>query len=188
MPKLTLKEFKDYLYSQSQEELVLELEKLYKLYPEIQNYFQALLLPSGSDEQFVKVAGLIDKEFHPKGMPKNPDLRKIKKAISDFAKPNPAPAELAKLFSRLAFGLMNFIEDFGALEGYYTSFYNAAKHFLLFVGKNNLQNEFEEDAQKLAKYEEDCGYGSDLPDIYRQNFTKPVRGYSNIFQIVDSRE
>lgn len=58
MPKLTLKEFKEYLYSQSQEELVLELEKIYKLYPEIQIHFQALLLPSGSDEQFTKVCDL----------------------------------------------------------------------------------------------------------------------------------
>ena len=85
MPKLTLKEFKEYLYSQSQEELVLELEKIYKLYPEIQTYFQALLLPSGSDEQFGKVADLIHKEFNPR-VPKNPDLRRIKKAISGFAK------------------------------------------------------------------------------------------------------
>ncbi len=36
-----------------------------------------------------------------------------------------------------------------------------------------LQNEFEEDARKLVEYEQD--YGSDLPDIYHQNFTKPLR-------------
>ena len=59
MPKLTLKEFKEYLYSQSQEELVLELEKIFKLYPEVQIYFQALLWPSGSVEQFAKVAELM---------------------------------------------------------------------------------------------------------------------------------
>ena len=173
MSKLTLKEFRGYLYSQSQEELVLELEKLYKLYPEIQNYFQACLLPSGGDEQFAKVVNLIDKEFHPKGMPKNPDLRKIKKAISDFAKLDPNPSQLAKLYSQLAFGLMNFIEEFAAEEGYYMPFYNAAKKFLLFVGNHNLQSEFEEDARKLVEYEQ--GYDSDLPDIYYQNFTKPIR-------------
>lgn len=173
MSKLTLKEFKEYLYSQSQEELVLELEKIYKLYPDIQNYFQALLLPSGSDEQFTKVTDFINKEFHPKGMPKNPDLRRIKKSISDFAKLNPSPAQLAKLYSQLAFSLMGFIEEFAAQEGYYMPFYNAAKNFLLFVSKHGLQNEFGEDAQKLVEYEQ--RYGSDLPDIYHQNFTKPIR-------------
>ena len=60
------------------------------------------------------------------------------------------------------------MEEFGAQEGYYLPFYNAAKKFLLFVGKNNLQNEFEKDAQKLVNYEED--YGSDLSDIYQKTF------------------
>jgi len=173
MPKLTLKEFKEYLHSQSQEELVLELEKLYKLYPEIQIYFQALLLPSGSDEQFAKTADIISKEFHFKGLPKNPDLRRIKKVIADFAKLQPSPVQLAKLYSKFAFELMDFIEQYAAEEGYYMPFYNAAKNFLLFVAKNNLQDEFEEDARKLVEYEQD--YGSDLPDIYFQNFTGPIR-------------
>ena len=173
MPKLTLKEFKDYLYSQSQEELVLELEKLFKLYPEIQNYFQALLFPSGCEEQFIKVVDIINKEFHPKGMPKNSDLRRIKKSISDFAKLNSSPTQLAKLYSKFAFSLMGFIEEFAAEEGYYMPFYNTTKNFLQFVGRHGLHNEFEEDAQKLVKYEQ--GYGSDLPDIYHQYFTKPIR-------------
>ena len=107
MPKLTLKEFKEYLRTQSQEELVLEMEKLYKLYPEIQIYFQALLLPSGSDEQFAKTADIISKEFHFKGLPKNPDLRRIKKVIADFAKLQPSPVQLAKLYSKFAFELMD---------------------------------------------------------------------------------
>ena len=166
MSNLTQKELKKYLLGRSQEELVLELLKLHKLYPEIQTYFQALLLPSGRDKQFDKVTGFINKEFHPDGVPKNPDLRKMKKAISDFAKLNPSPVQLGKLYSKLAFGLMNFIKEFGAEEGYYMPFYNATKKFMLFVGKNNLQNEFEKDAQKLVNYEKD--YGSDLPDIYQK--------------------
>lgn len=175
MPKLALKEFKEYLYSQSQAELVLELEKLYKLYPEIQNYFKVLLLPSSGDELFAKVADLINKEFRTSGMPKDPDLRKIKKIISDFAKLNPGPAQLGRLYFRLAFGLMNFMEEFGAQEAYYMPFYSATKNFLLFISKNNLQGEFKEDAKKLVEYERD--YGSDLPDIYRKNFIKPIRKF-----------
>src|SRR3989344_3221624 len=168
MPNLTQKEFKKYLQSQSKEELVFELIKLHRLYPEIQTYFQALLVPSGREEQFDKVAGFINKELHPDGVPKNPDLRKIKKAISDFTKLNPSPVQLGKLYSPLAFGLMNFIQEFGAAQGHYMPFYNATKKFMLFVGKNNLQNEFEKDAQKLVNYEKD--YGSDLPDIYQKTF------------------
>lgn len=68
---------------------------------------------------------------------------------------------------------MNFMEDFGAQEWYYMPFYNAAKNFLLFVSKHGLQSEFEEDARKLVEYEQE--YGSDLPDIYHQNFSKPIR-------------
>ena len=170
MPNLTLKEIKKYLLGQSKEELIFELIKLHKLYPEIQIYFQAILVPSGLDEQFNKIADLINKEFHPEGVPKNPDLRKIKKVISDFAKLNPDPVQLGKLYSQLAFGLMHFIQEYGAEEGYYMPFYHSAKKFLLFVGKNNLQNEFNEDAQKLVKYEED--YGSDLPDIYQKTFVR----------------
>jgi hypothetical protein len=169
MPKLTLKEFKDYLYNQSQEELVLELEKIYNLYPNVQDYFQALL--SGTEEQFLKVTIFIHKEFN-RPIPKNPDLKKIKKAISDFNKLGPSPANLAKLYLQLAIGLMSFIKDYGA-EDYYMPFYSAAKNFLLFVSKHNLQNEFGTDAQKIVEYEQD--YGSDLTDIYHQNFTKPIR-------------
>ena len=98
---------------------------------------------------------------------------KIKKSISDFAKLNSSSAQLAKLHFKFAFSLMGFIEEFAAEEGYYMPFYNATKKFLLFVSKHGLQNEFEEDAQKLVEYEQ--GYGSDLPDIYHQNFTKPIR-------------
>ena len=106
-------------------------------------------------------------------MPKNSDLRRIKKSISDFAKLNSSPTQLAKLYSKFAFSLMGFIEEFAAEEGYYMPFYNTTKNFLQFVGRHGLHNEFEEDAQKLVKYEQ--GYGSDLPDIYHQYFTKPIR-------------
>lgn len=173
MSKLTLKEFRKYLYSQSREELVLELEKIYKLYPEIQIYFQTLLLPSGGDEQFAKVADLIREEFDPKGRPKSPDLRGIKKAISGFTKFQPNPDQLGKLYSQLAFGLMNFMEEYGAQEWYYMPFYNTTKNFLLFVSRHCLQNKFEEDARKLVEYERN--YGSDLPDIYYQNFNKIIK-------------
>lgn len=179
MPTLTLKELRAYLQSQSQAELVLELEKLYKRYPEIQHYFHALLLPSGGDAQFAKVVSMIEKEFHPKGMPKNPDLRKIKKLISDFAKLDPSPAQLAHLYSQFAVGLMEFMESFGAQEWYYMPFYNAAKRFLLFVEKHNLHDAFAGTARELVEYEKE--YGSDMEDIYHKIF--PVERVSTIIDL-----
>jgi len=145
----------------------LELEKLYALYPRVRIHFEAILLPTGRDEQFFKAISVIDKEFNAR-IPHNPDLRKIKKTISDFAKLHPDLYQLGRLKAQYALSLMKFMEQYGAQEPYCMPFYNTAKAFFLFVGKNELQSAFLDDAKEIAQYERD--WGSDLWNVFESVF------------------
>jgi hypothetical protein len=174
LPQVKMTDLKTHLASKNQAELVKEILNLYKLFPNVKEYYAVNLVPDAEQqgilEQYKKI---IKNEFFPdRGMGK---LRYsvINKAISDFKKLSPTPLHIAELMvSGVEYGV-DFTNAYGDInEQFYvkmSAMFEAAANYVIQEG---LENTFQKRFWKMVHASSDIGWGfyEELMESYYSYF------------------
>lgn len=173
MSDIKITELKKFLANSSVEELRGELIELFKLFPEVKEYFAVKLKPETEKVLLVKYRKIIKNEFFPdRGFGK---LRfsAMKKALEDFQKLSNNPESIAELMiSHVEFGV-EFTNDYGDIdEKFYNNIARMYGKFLTFIFKENLEHIFKDRAEKIMKDGDGIGWGfsDELCDLYYSYF------------------
>ena len=173
MNNLKINDLKKYLKEKSDTELISEIVKLVKLYPNVKEYYKAKLLPESEVEVFEKYKNMIKNEFFPtRGFGK---LRysNVNKAISEYKKLTTNLELVAKLmFYYPEIGIM-FTREYGDIdERFYINIENAYENALKYVHKNNLQDMFKDQAHNIKVKAQNIGWGfeEDMAEIYYEYY------------------
>ncbi|AZR72686.1 hypothetical protein BBF96_04340 [Anoxybacter fermentans] len=173
MKKVKQSELKKYLSTKSDVELKKEILELFKLYPNVQEYYYLKIYPEKEEEIMEKYLQIIRDEFFPeRGVP---TLRYsiMRKAISDFKKISKTPKNIAELMmSYVEFGV-DFTNVYGDISArFYNSIFSMYEKTISYILKNNLQQYFKERCRKVMEKSRGIGwgFGDDMECLYYENF------------------
>ena len=173
MSYIKITELKKYLANNSVEELRGELLELFKLFPEVKEYFSVKLKPETEKVLLEKYRKIIKNEFFPdRGFGK---LRYsvMKKALEDFRKLSNKPESIAELMiSHVELGV-EFTNDYGDIdEKFYNNIAGMYEKFLSLIFKEKIEQVFKDRAEKIMKDGEGIGWGfsNELCDLYYSYF------------------
>jgi len=122
MKNIPIKQLKNYLSDKSEKELNEEIITLFKTFPQVKDYFTALLDNGNNGIIAEKYKDIITKEFFPKRGFGRAKLSVAKKAISDFKKLPHSPASLVDIMLHYVEEGSSYTNTYGDIdEPFYTS-------------------------------------------------------------------
>ncbi len=166
-----------YLDSASREELVKEINDLYKLFPAVQEYYQAKLsdVEDGEDALLKKYKKIVKNEFMPdRGLGKA-RLSIARKAIADFKKIAKNKNNIADIMVYYVEMGVEFTNAYGDIdESFYNSMegmYDAACEYIKI---HNLTGVFIQRMRQMVQATSGIGWGfhDDLSDMFHNYFGK----------------
>ena len=166
-------DLKTYLASKNQAELVKEILNLYKLFPNVKEYYAVNLVPDAEQGILDKYKKLIKNEFFPdRGMGK---LRYsvINKAINDFKKLSKTPLYIAELMvSSVEYGV-EFTNAYGDVnEQFYVKMSAMFEAAAIYVTQEGLENTYHKRLREMVHASSNIGWGfyEELLEIYYSCF------------------
>lgn len=167
---------KKYLTNLSNEDLIKEVEKLYKNFKNVQEYYGMEL--SGDTANFLKkYKEMLLKEYFPntKYTIGNARASVAKKIVSDFSKIKVFEVDLIDLMLYRVELCVAFTDAYGDInEQFYTSTENAFDAVVKLIVKNKLQEMFMLRCKEVVDKTADFGWGfhDTLSEIYYQSFER----------------
>ncbi len=173
---LSVSDIKKALSKKTKDELVKEITTLCQNFPQVKDYYQALM----SDPKVVlnKHKTIIEKEFiegKTRGLPKA-RISVGKKAISDFRKLSKDPELITDLMLTFVESVSWFSAEFGPdRETFYTSPENMFEKALKLAKKNGLLDSYKSRAKKIVMNATD-GYGHQdcLHERYEEAYDEAI--------------
>ena len=160
MKKPGINQLTEYLSTKSEQELKDEIKELFKLFPNVKEYYQVRLSPSNDPEIVEKYRKIIEKEFSIVGGKIRLNYSTMKKAISDFAKISTNPEQLADLILSCVENGVDFTNTYGDIdEKFYTNMYRMYDEALSHILKHGLEERFQERCEKIMEESLDIGWG-----------------------------
>ena len=172
MPR-KISEIARYLGSLSSEELIEEIKKLHKLFPEVREYYQVQLQDNGEEELLVKSKKIIYRSFGLHYDFSGPKLREARKAVNDFIKLSNNSSNIAEIMVYYAEMGVKFTNDYGDIdEQFYASIENMYEKAAAYVSVHELKDKFVERFKKMVKETDGIGWGfhDTLGDIFHNYF------------------
>lgn len=175
MSNIKIAELKRFLTNISDEELRGEILNLFKLFPEVKEYFAVKLKPEAEKVLLEKYRKIIKNEFFPdRGFGK---LRYsvMKKALEDFRKLSHTPEHVAELMiSQVEYGV-EFTNEYGDIdEKFYNNIADMYEKSLKLIFKENIEQVFKDRIRKIMADGDGIGWGfsDELRDLYYSHFDK----------------
>ena len=139
MAHIKVKELREYLAYMNRTELEQEVVELFKLYPNIKDYFTTRVSPGSEAELLAKYKKAVEKEFLSDKGPGQARLSVLNKAISEFKKASVSPKAVVEL---LIFYVEEAIEYVNALglwdQPLYSNIYRVFEDCLKQISSNEL--------------------------------------------------
>lgn len=169
MPKVTLREVREYLRSKSHAQLVEDIVVLYGKLDGVKEFITFQMGRGFSDELLEKQRAIIQKEFFPARGFGQARLSIARKAITEYKKtsPNiPGVVELMVFYVEIG---VRFTNDYGDIsESFYNSMESMYKQALKSIIQYGLQEQFRERCKQIVSDTRDIGWGfhDTLSDLY----------------------
>jgi hypothetical protein len=160
MKKLTISELKKILQDKSNEELMNEIVKLYKKFPDVKDFYSLNLSKEGKTEVTKKYKKIIDNQFFPSRGIGKLKLSVARKAVNDFKKISHSTEDIADMMLYYVDNGVMFTNSYGDI---YDSFYNSIETMfesaLKYIAQKNLQERFYEQCKQIVEDTSGIGWG-----------------------------
>lgn len=173
MSDIKITELKEFLATKSDVELRTEIVHIFKLFPQVKEYYTVKINPEAEKEILEKYKKIITDEFFPdRGFGK---LRYsvIKSALNSFRKLSNNPEHIAELMiSQVEYGVM-FINEYGDIdEKFYDNIMGMYEKLLKFIFEQNIQLAFTDRLRKIVVDGDGIGWGfsDELAALYDSYF------------------
>lgn len=174
-----ISEFSKYIETLSAEELMLEIKKLYKLFPVIQQYYQVQLQDHGEDDLLEQCKRAVEKAFSVRSDFTGPRLRDGRKAVNDFIKLSTDGLHVADVMIYYAEMGVKFTNQYGDInEAFYSSIEGMYEKAAQYVTEQQLHEQFFHRFHKMVSNTADIGWGfhDNLSDIFNHYFPVVAQG------------
>jgi len=175
MSDIKIAELKRFLANISDNELRGEVVDLFKLFPQVKEYFVVKLKPEAETVLMEKYKKIIKNEFLPdRGFGK---LRYsiMKKALEDFRKLSHTPEHIAELLiSQVEYGV-EFTNEYGDIdEKFYNNIAGMYEKAFKFIFKEKIEQVFKERLRKIMVDGDGIGWGfsDELSDLYYSHYNE----------------
>lgn len=149
-----------YIESLSLKDRAKEIKKLYQLFPEIVEYYQAKLSNEGETELMNKYTLIIEREFRTYNIPGRARINIAKKAVSDFIKISTHSFNIAEIMIRYVEAGVKFTNEYGDIdESFYNSMEIMFEKAFKYILENKMQDVFRERCVKIVSDTDDIGWG-----------------------------
>lgn len=170
MAKCKLTDLKRYLSNKNDSELKDEILELFKLYPNIKDYYSVKINSGNEEELLQKYKKIVKNEFFPdRGFGK---LRFaiLKQAISDFIKISRIPSNVADLLVYYVELGVDYTDSFGYMDDrFYNNLISVYEKALDYVSKEGLEEIFRERLREIMDKGDSriaWGFSEDLGELY----------------------
>ena len=173
MAKCSLTDLKRFLSKKSDDQLKEEIIEIFKLYPNIREYYAVKVNSGNEDELLQKYKKIVKNEFFPdRGFGK---LRYaiLKKAVSDFVKVSKIPTNFAELMVFYVELGVEFTNTFGDIdEKFYNNILMMYDKALNYVSKEDLEDIFLRRLRGIMDRGNGIGWGfsENLCELYYSYF------------------
>jgi Family of unknown function (DUF6155) len=149
-PNVNINDFKQYLKSRSQEELIADIAELFRKFPAVREYYQIKLHPQEEEEIVAKYKQIIANEFFPvKGLGKA-RLSVAKQAIIDYQKLSQKEASLIDIMLFYVEQGVKFTNTYGDIdEQFYLSLEGIYEKAIAIIKKTGLKDIFKPRCQAI---------------------------------------
>ena len=163
----------NHLKSLSKEELIEEVKKLYKLFPDVREYYQVELLEGGEEELLKRYKKIIKDEFLPDRGWGDAKLSVARKAVNDFVKlsrNNQNVADIRVYYVEIGVKYTNAYGDIN--EPFYASMEKMYQKAIYYIIEHGLKDVFVERLKKMVENTKNIGWGfhDDLGDMFSEFF------------------
>lgn len=159
MPR-KISEISRYLESLSAEELIEEVKKLHKLFPEVKEDYQVELQDSDEEELLAKYKKVIKDEFLPGRGWGDAKLSVARKAVNDFIKLNSSSINAADIIIYYVEIGVKYTNTYGDIdEPFYISMEKMYEKAARYVTERELKDRFVNRFKKIVEDTEDIGWG-----------------------------
>lgn len=167
-------ELKQYLNTQSKEQLIAEIRDLFSKFDSVKDYYQSRFeTETESAEVNAKYKRIIKDEFFPeRGFGKG-RLSVAKKGISDYKKVSTSEFGIADVMLYYVEIGVEYTVEFGDIdETFYNSMERMYASAVKYIDEREMQYQFEERCRKIVDDTSDIGWGfhDNLGDIYAEYF------------------
>jgi Family of unknown function (DUF6155) len=181
MRPIDAKDLKRYLKLKSQHELISQIAELFTRFDQVKDFYEIRINPAFNNapvQQKYKneirnaVIPQSEKDFR-----NAPNLAKAEKAVSDYKRIAVSNIEVAEIYLHYVETVIDFINEFGEIdEDFYESMELKFEEALKLIVKDNLEDVFEKECQRIIGEAEGIGYGSydDLHYNYEKYFKKTL--------------
>lgn len=174
MAKAKVSELKRYLSFKEPQGLRDEILELFKLFPDVREYYSAKLNPGSETELLGKYKKIVRNEFFPeRGFPRM-RYSIAKKAISDFKRISRNPGDIADLMLVYVEAGVDCTMEYGDIdENFYYSMETMYEKAAAHISKNNLRKEFQERCKKVMLRPQGAvgwGFSESLSETYYEYF------------------
>ena len=146
------KELRRYLLELTREELVKEVEKLYKKFQPVQQFY-SLELGNDSTTLLSQYKKRLEKIFYPKGNYLNPSMSEANKVIKEFSKISVHMVDTIDLLLYRAELSIKLFEDWGLeFTSVVNSFVSGYDTIISLIRKNNLEEYFRDRCENIEGY------------------------------------
>jgi hypothetical protein len=168
MPKIS-----KYLESLSKEELIDEIKKLYKLFPDVREYYQVELLEGGEEELLKRYKKIVRDEFLPDRGWGDAKLSVARKAVNDFIKLSRNSLNAADMMIHYVEIGVKYTNAYGDInEPFYASMEKMYQKAAEYVIENRIEYNFTSRFKKIVEDTNGMGWGfyDDLRDMFLEFF------------------
>lgn len=171
----TLNQLKNHLTKLSHQALIAEVVEVFKLFPEVREFYQIKLAPKSEDNVADKYKKIIREEFFPKRGLAKMRLAVAKKAISDFKKICNSESALIDLMLFYVEEGVEFTLTYGDItEPFYDSMEGVYQKALKRITSARLDKTFQRRCWQIVLDTSNTGwgFGDTLAEMYETAFSK----------------
>ncbi|MFZ5945299.1 MAG: DUF6155 family protein [Bacillota bacterium] len=173
MSQIKLSDLKSYIHTLDEKTLKAEIAELFKIYPNVKEYFSLKINPANEVEILAKYKKIVENEFFPERGFGRLRYSVLKKAVSDFKKIAKNPKNVADLMISYAEKGIEFTNTYGDIdEKFYNNILNMYETALDYVNKKDLEDVFQTRLIKVLDEGKDIGWGFSecLDELYYTYF------------------
>jgi hypothetical protein len=178
MPKIVSK-ISRYLESLTAKELIGEIKKLHKLFPDVREYYQVQFQDNGEEELLEKYKEIIRDEFLPNRGWGDAKLSVARKAVNDFIKLSRNNLNTADIMTYYVEIGVKYTSAYGDInEPFYASMERMYEKAAEYTIEHNLEYEFISRFKKIVEDTDGTGWGfyDNLREMFLEFFPDvPIR-------------
>ncbi|MEK7591751.1 MAG: DUF6155 family protein [Patescibacteria group bacterium] len=157
---MALRDLSKHLRRLPQKQLIKELIRAYRQYPNVREYYDQLLEPGAEERLLPKYKRIIRDEFFPSKGDGKLRFSMATNGVRQFRKLRVSPASIADLLLSYAENGVEFTMEYGDIdERFYETIENKYDDALAFMKEQDLLPSFRERARKLVDDTQGVGWG-----------------------------